>query len=267
MAHEVGAFLRGEEPECGSNAFDDLVESAWAGSAEKRFQFRKRQLDGIEVRAVGRQEPDEGPRAFDGHLRLGLFVDGEVIEDHDVARPEGGHEHLLDVSQKGWLVEGAIEHGGRVEAIPAERRDHRVRLPMPAGGGIAKPQAARAATVPSEQIRGDAGLVEKDVVSGIAQRLDRLPVAPRCRHVSASLFVGVHRFFTVKPKRPIVRHSVVNAAVVGNASRNSANVASGRAVINAPTRASCCGDKTRPRNLVCFRGSIEPVSRRRCTKR
>ena len=64
MAHEVGAFLWGEEPECGSNAFDDLVESAWAGSAEKRFQFRKRQLDGIEVRAVGRQEPDEGRAGY-----------------------------------------------------------------------------------------------------------------------------------------------------------------------------------------------------------
>ena len=197
MAHEVGAFLWGEEPECGSNAFDDLVESAWAGSAEKRFQFRKRQLDGIEVRAVGRQEPDEGPRAFDGHLRLGLFVDGEVIEDHDVARPEGGHEHLLDVSQKGWLVEGAIEHGGRVEAIPAERREHRVRLPMPAGGGIAKPQAARVATVPSEQIRGDAGLVEKDVMSPLRGGASR-----RCCMNTRCGWGGVARTSRDPPQEP-----------------------------------------------------------------
>ena len=35
----------------------------------------------------------------------------------------------------------------------------------------------------------------------------------------------------MNPKRSIVRHSVLSAAVVGNASRSSVSVASGRAVI------------------------------------
>jgi hypothetical protein len=35
----------------------------------------------------------------------------------------------------------------------------------------------------------------------------------------------------------------------------------------ATSRSSGRSDKTRPRNLVCFRRAIEPVSRRRCTRR
>ena len=81
MAHEVRAFLWGEESDRGRDEVDDLVEGAWACRAEKRFQFRKRQLDGIEVRAVRRQKSDEGSGAFDGGVCVRVFVDGEVIED------------------------------------------------------------------------------------------------------------------------------------------------------------------------------------------
>jgi hypothetical protein len=59
---------------------------------------------------------------------------------------------------------------------------------------------------------------------------------------------------------------VLSAAVVGRASRSSANVASGRAVMSAANRSSWPA-KTRERNFVCFRGAIEPASRRRCTNR
>ena len=45
MAHEVGAFLRREEPDRGGDQFDDLIKSAGAGGAEKRLQFGKRELD------------------------------------------------------------------------------------------------------------------------------------------------------------------------------------------------------------------------------
>jgi hypothetical protein len=47
--------------------------------------------------------------------------------------------------------------------------------------------------------------------------------------VRATLFVGVYVFLTVNPQAAIVRDSVLSAAVMGNASRNSANVASGPA--------------------------------------
>jgi hypothetical protein len=72
----------------------------------------------------------------------------------------------------------------------------------------------------------------------------------------------VDRFLIVNPKRSISSHRVLSAAVVGMASRSSANVASGCAAISAASRASCPAN-TRDRNFVCFRGTIDPVSRRR----
>ena len=43
-----------------------LIKAAGAGGAEKGLQFGERLFDRIEVRAVGRQEAEEGAGAFDG---------------------------------------------------------------------------------------------------------------------------------------------------------------------------------------------------------
>jgi hypothetical protein len=53
----------------------------------------------------------------------------------------------------------------------------------------------------------------------------------------------------------------------GTGSRNSAGVASGYAAIDPTSRYSWWGSNARRRNLVCFRGAISPVSRRRCFTR
>jgi len=127
---------------------------------------------------------------------------------------------------------------------------------------------ARIAAIPAQQIRGDAALIQKDVLPDVAERLPVPPLAPRRRDIRPALLVGVYRFFlTVSPSRSIVRHSVLSAARVGSACCNSASVASGRAVIKLTSRTSSSPVKARPRNFVCFRGAIDPVSRRRCNTR
>ena len=45
----------------------------------------------MEIRAVREEEAEAGPDPFDRGLDLGLFVDGEIVEDHHVARPERRH--------------------------------------------------------------------------------------------------------------------------------------------------------------------------------
>ena len=74
-------------------------------------------------------------------------------------------------------------------------------------------------------------------------------------------------FLTVRPRRSIVRQSVLNAALVGSCSRSSASVRSGRAVMRNTKRCSCSSLNVRRRNFVCFRGMTSPVSRRRCFTR
>lgn len=57
MPHEVEAFPRREELQRDREQLNDLVEAARARGAEIRFQFRKRELDRIEVLTVRRQKP------------------------------------------------------------------------------------------------------------------------------------------------------------------------------------------------------------------
>jgi hypothetical protein len=49
-------------------------------------------------------------------LDRGLLVQREIVEHDDVARPQGRREDLLDVGEKGGIIERAVEDGGRDQA-------------------------------------------------------------------------------------------------------------------------------------------------------
>jgi len=195
MPHEIEAFPRREELECDREQGDDLVEAAWSGGAEERFQFRKGEFDRIEIRTVRRQKPEAGAHAFDRGLHLRLFVHRQVVEDHDVARAQGGHEHLLDVREKGGIVDRPVEDCRRRQAVDAECRDNGLSLPMPTGGVIAETQPTRRAAISTQEIGGDPGFVDEHIGARIVQRQRVLPAAARRRHIRTPLFVGVYGFF------------------------------------------------------------------------
>ena len=195
MSHEIPAFLWREELQRDRDELDDVVEAAGARRAQEGFQLCKRELDGIEVGAIRRQESDDGPRLFNGGLDGRLFMDGQVVEHHDVAWSQRGHVHLFDVGEECGIVDRAVEDRRRLQAVPPQRGDHGVCLPVSAGRVIAEPQAAWAAAIAPQQISRDAGFVEKDEVPGIAQRLRLVPVAAGRGDIRAALFVGVYGFF------------------------------------------------------------------------
>jgi hypothetical protein len=192
---EVAAFRRRVEAERDPHEVDDLVEGAWARRAQEGFQLGKRELDGIEVRAIRREEAEARPDPFDRGLDLGLFVDDEIVEDHHVARPKRRHEHLLDVGEEGGIVEGPVEHGRGLKPVDAQRRNDRVRLPVSTGRVVPEPGAPRTAAIPAQQIGCDARLVDEHIAARVMQRLRVPPAVPRGRDVRAPLFVGVYRFF------------------------------------------------------------------------
>jgi len=136
-----------------------------------------------------------GAGPFNGREDGRLLVHDEVIEDHDIAWPERRHEYLLDVGEKRGIVDRSVEDRRRVQAIPPQRGNDRVRLPVTAGRVIAEPQAARAPPIASEQIGRDAGFIDEDVPARIAERLPVLPAAACRGDVRPALFVGVYRFF------------------------------------------------------------------------
>jgi hypothetical protein len=186
MPDEVQAFLRREELQRDRDELDDLVEAPRSRRAQKRFQLRKREFNGIEIGTVGRQKAEARPDAFNGGLHLRLFVHRQVVEHDHVAGAERRDEHVLDVGEKRGVIEWPVEYRRRGEPLDAQRRDHGVRLPVP---------IRRVIAVAPQQIGGDAGLVEEDVAARVMQRQRVLPLPPRGRDISAALFVGEYRFF------------------------------------------------------------------------
>jgi hypothetical protein len=195
MSDVIAAFVGPKKVKGGRNQLADLVEGSRTDGAEERLQFGKREFDRIEVGAIGGQEPDEGSHGFDRRTDGGLFMRGQIIEHDHVAALQRGHEDLFDIGQKTLVVDRPIEDGRRADPVDAQGRDHRRRLPMTARRVIVEARAARTPPVATQQVGRDATLVEEYVVTGVVQRLRVPPPAAPRRHVSASLFVGVYRFF------------------------------------------------------------------------
>lgn len=119
VADIVPAFGWREQLERDGGELVHAVERARPRRAHERLQFREGLFDGIEVGTVGRQQPQLGAYGFDRSADLGLFVDGEIIEDDHVAGPERGDQDLFDVGEKADVIDGTVEHGGRVDAVDA----------------------------------------------------------------------------------------------------------------------------------------------------
>ena len=195
MSDVISTFGRCEECERGGHQGEDLIKGAWSRRAEKRFQFRERHFDRIEVGTVRRQETELRARGFDRGADLGLFVDGEVVEDDHIARPEGRDQDLFHVGEKARGIERAIEHRRRSQSVGPQRGDHGLRLPMPAWRVVAQPDPAWTAAVSPQQIRGDAAFIEEDILAHVAQGQPVTPATAISGDVGPSLFVGVDRFF------------------------------------------------------------------------
>ena len=195
MSDVVPTLGRRKERERGRGERGDVVEGPRSRRPHERFQFRERHLDRIEVGTVGRQKADLRAGGLDRHAHLWLFVDGEVVEHHDIASAKGRGQHLLHVGPKAGGIDRPIEHGRRREPVGPQRGDDRVRLPMPAGRVIAEPHAAETAPVAAQQVGRDAAFIDEDVLPGVAQRQPVAPAPPLSGDVGTPLFVGVYRFF------------------------------------------------------------------------
>ena len=195
MPDVVRALVRQEEAERGRHELDHVVEAPRARRAPEGFEFGEGEFDRIEVGTVRRKKAQLRADGFDRDPDGRLFVDDEIVEDDHITRPQRRHQDLFDIREKGRIVDRAIEHGRRVQAIGPQRRDHGVGLPMTARSVIAEADAPKTPAIAAQQIRRDAGFVEKDILCRLAHVLTGTPLAPSRRDVSAALFVGVYRFF------------------------------------------------------------------------
>lgn len=74
------------------------------------FEFGEDLLDRVEVRAVGWQEDKVGSSGADSLASRFVLVAGKIVENDDLARCEGGCQHLVDVQREEFTIDGTINH-------------------------------------------------------------------------------------------------------------------------------------------------------------
>jgi hypothetical protein len=57
------------------------------------------------------------------------LVVAEIVENNDVARLEGRREELFDIGAESFAVDGAVDQGGRIDAVIAQGSEKRRGLP------------------------------------------------------------------------------------------------------------------------------------------
>ena len=78
------AFVGREVVKEGANGRPEGLEGAGGGFSEQGLELGEDLLDGVEVRAVGRQVAQLSAGRFDGRLDAGDLVRAQVVHDHDV---------------------------------------------------------------------------------------------------------------------------------------------------------------------------------------
>lgn len=195
MPDIVRALVGRKELQGGGQQVAHVVERARTRRAEERLQFREGQFDRIEVRTIGREKSQERTGLLNRGAHLRLFMGGEIVEHDDIARPQHGHQDLLDIGAERVLVDRTIEHGRRGQLCGAERSDHGVRFPVAARRVIPDARAAKTPGVAAQQIRGHARFINEDVLARIAEGQRLAPLPPAGCDIRATLFVGVYGFF------------------------------------------------------------------------
>src|SRR5271166_212671 len=100
-------FRRIERSNERSSASRQPFDCALRGLAQRYLQWMEHQLYRIELRRIRRQVAQACAGSLDRFLDAGDFVEGDVVDHHNVLSLERRHQTSLDVSQEGLSVHGS----------------------------------------------------------------------------------------------------------------------------------------------------------------
>lgn len=163
--------------------------------AQDALELGKGFLDGIEVRAVGREIKQPGVCLLDGLAHTRHLVDGQVVHDDDIAFFQRGAEDFFDVDEKQRAVHRPVDGEGRGHARFAQGGDERQRLPAAKRLLADEPFTPQTAPVAPRHARVHARFVDEDQIARAQLALFPEPPAPVSLDVRPVLLAGVHRFF------------------------------------------------------------------------
>ena len=145
----------------GADRVPQHLACATARLSQNRLELRERVLDGIQVGAVFREEPQVGADVFNRPADGRTLVTRQVVHDDDVARGERRREDLLDVSEETCAVDRTIKDRRGREASHAQRGQKRGRVPAPVRRVVRDARPVQPAAIPTDEVRPDATFIEK----------------------------------------------------------------------------------------------------------
>lgn len=173
----------------------DIAERAWLSLTEPVLELCEGLLDGIEVRAVGRQEEAVSTGVTEGLADGFGFVAAEIVEDDDIAVLEGGDQEALDVGEELLAVDRPVEEAGRVDAAEPEGGDEGECSPAAMRGLADQPLAARPPAAERRHVGLGPGLVDEYQPPRVDAGLPGPPSRPAAGDVGPVLFTGERGFF------------------------------------------------------------------------
>jgi hypothetical protein len=91
------------------DGFREGVEGGGSEAADDGFELAEGGFNGKEVRGVGGQAQDSHAERVKEGLDEGGGVEGDVVEENDVAGTQGGSEALGDIGLEASAVDGAFD--------------------------------------------------------------------------------------------------------------------------------------------------------------
>src|SRR5215472_3516000 len=129
---KVPAAFRGiEHPNERSDTSVQSFDCALGSLAQASLDGMERQLDGIKVRRILRQESEACANTPENLLYTGNLVEGHIVSHHNVSMHERRRQTLLNVSQECFAVHGPLNDHRSHDASLTQASDERDRLPVP----------------------------------------------------------------------------------------------------------------------------------------
>lgn len=169
---------------------NDLVPISGAEAANQLFEFGEDVFDRVQVGRIGRQVNQFGPHGFDRGRRYGGPVAREIVEHHEIARPQMRREDLFAEAGKAESVDRTVENHRGPRPLETDGMHQRVSLPVTAGNRVDQPLAGGGPASQPSHARLQACFVDEHEPLGIDVVLAGLPISAPLGDVGAVLFGG-----------------------------------------------------------------------------
>ena len=137
------------------------VECSGLEPSQMRLELRVGHFDGVQVRAVGRQEQQPVPLRLEDGLCVCGLMRRQVVGDHHVARLQCRCQLGLDVDVEGGAVHRAVQYPGRAEFVDPQPGDEGLGAPVAEGRIGFEPGSSQGPAPQAGHLGGNGGLIDE----------------------------------------------------------------------------------------------------------